>query len=62
MKEKITLLDGAVGTELWAKAEKNGWKKEPVWKYNIDHPEEEEKTAVRSTTHTSSGKSKGIVR
>ncbi|MBQ3860053.1 MAG: homocysteine S-methyltransferase family protein [Clostridia bacterium] len=39
MKEKITLLDGAVGTELWAKAEKNGWKKEPVWKYNIDHPE-----------------------
>ena len=39
MKEKITLLDGAVGTELWAKAEKNGWKKEPVWKYNIDHPQ-----------------------
>ena len=39
MKRKITLLDGAVGTTLWAIAESHGAKKEPVWKYNIDHPE-----------------------
>ncbi len=37
--KKITLLDGAVGTSLWSIAEKNGVKKEPVWKYNIEHPE-----------------------
>ncbi len=39
MKRKITLLDGAVGTTLWAIAEAHGAKKEPVWKYNIEHPE-----------------------
>ena len=39
MKENITLLDGAIGTELWAKAEARGWKKEPVWIYNMTHPE-----------------------
>ncbi len=39
MDRKITLLDGAVGTSLWALAEANGVKKEPVWKYNIEHPE-----------------------
>ena len=39
MKEGITLLDGAVGTSLWAKAEARGWKKDPVWRYNIEHPE-----------------------
>ena len=39
MKENITLLDGAIGTELWAKAEAHGWKKEPVWIYNMTHPE-----------------------
>lgn len=39
MKRKITLLDGAVGTTLWAIAESHGAQKEPVWKYNIEHPE-----------------------
>lgn len=39
MKRKITLMDGAVGTTLWGIAEANGVKKEPVWKYNIEHPE-----------------------
>ena len=36
---KPVLLDGAVGTSLWAKAEAHGYKKDPVWKYNIEHPE-----------------------
>ena len=36
---KITLLDGAVGTSLWAKAERDGFPKDPVWKYNMEHPE-----------------------
>jgi 5-methyltetrahydrofolate--homocysteine methyltransferase len=39
MKEGIVLLDGAVGTSLWAKAEARGFKKDPVWRYNIEHPE-----------------------
>ncbi len=39
MKQGITLMDGAVGTSLWAKAEAHGWKKDPVWRYNIEHPE-----------------------
>ena len=39
MKKGITLMDGAVGTSLWAKAEANGIKKDPVWRYNIEHPE-----------------------
>ncbi len=39
MKKGITLMDGAVGTSLWAKAEAHGWKKDPVWKYNNEHPE-----------------------
>lgn len=39
MKKKITLMDGAVGTTLWGIAEANGVKKEPVWKYNVEHPE-----------------------
>ena len=37
--KKITILDGATGTCLWEKAERNGYPKEPVWKYNIDHPD-----------------------
>ena len=37
--KKITLLDGPVGTALWAKAERDGFKKDPVWKYNVEHPE-----------------------
>ena len=39
MKQNITLLDGALGTALWAKAEAHGWEKEPVWIYNLEHPE-----------------------
>ena len=39
MERKITLMDGAVGTTLWSIAEANGVKKEPVWKYNVEHPE-----------------------
>lgn len=39
MVKKITLLDGAVGTSLWAIAEKNGVEKDPVWTYNMEHPE-----------------------
>ncbi len=36
---KITLLDGAVGTSLWEKAEAIGVEKVPVWRYNIEQPE-----------------------
>ena len=39
MKEKPILLDGAVGTSLWAKAEAKGYRKDPVWIYNIEHPD-----------------------
>ena len=39
MAAKPILLDGAVGTSLWAKAEANGINKDPVWIYNIEHPE-----------------------
>lgn len=39
MEKKITLMDGAVGTTLWGIAEAHGVKKEPVWKYNVEHPE-----------------------
>ncbi len=35
----ICLLDGSAGTALWAMAEEAGVKKEPVWKYSIEHPE-----------------------
>lgn len=35
MEKKCYLLDGAVGTSLWAKAEKQL----PVWRYNIECPE-----------------------
>ena len=38
-KNGIILLDGAAGTALWDMAEQAGVKKEPVWKYNIEHPE-----------------------
>ena len=37
--KKIIMLDGATGTCLWEKAEKRGFSKDPVWKYNLDHPE-----------------------
>ena len=39
MPRKITLMDGAVGTALWAIAEANGAEKAPVWRYNVEHPE-----------------------
>ena len=39
MSRKITLLDGGVGTSLWSIAEAHGASKDPVWKYNIEHPE-----------------------
>ena len=39
MRRKITLLDGAVGTNLWKIAEENNSEKVPVWQYNITHPE-----------------------
>lgn len=39
MKKDVILLDGAGGTSLWNMAEANGFAKEPVWKYNADHPE-----------------------
>lgn len=35
----ITLLDGAQGTRLWELAAEAGAAKEPVWKYNLSHPE-----------------------
>ena len=37
--KKPVLMDGAVGTSLWAKADGRGIKKDPVWTYNITHPE-----------------------
>lgn len=37
--KKLVLLDGAGGTMLWNMAEAQGFAKDPVWKYNIDHPE-----------------------
>ncbi len=39
MKKDIILLDGAGGTRLWNMAEAQGFAKDPVWKYNVDHPE-----------------------
>ena len=36
---KIILLDGAQGTRLWEKAGQHGVEKDPVWKYNIEHPD-----------------------
>ncbi len=34
MQKNLTLLDGAVGTSLWEKAED----KAPVWRYNLENP------------------------
>lgn len=39
MKKELILLDGAGGTSLWNMAEEKGYAKDPVWKYNVDHPE-----------------------
>ncbi|MBQ1459815.1 MAG: homocysteine S-methyltransferase family protein [Oscillospiraceae bacterium] len=38
MSHAITLLDGAVGTNLWAMAAERGIPKVPVWQYSITHP------------------------
>ena len=39
MEKKITLMDGATGTRLWALAEAAGYGRAPVWTYNLTHPE-----------------------
>ncbi len=39
MKNGVILLDGAMGTGLWAAAEAIGAAKVPVWIYNIEHPD-----------------------
>ena len=39
MEHKITLMDGATGTRLWALAEAAGHGRAPVWTYNLTHPE-----------------------
>ena len=39
MKKDVILLDGSAGTALWSMAEERGIAREPVWKYNIEHPE-----------------------
>ena len=35
----VFLMDGAAGTTLWHLADAAGIAREPVWKYNIEHPE-----------------------
>ena len=39
MPKEIILIDGPNGTPLWEKADAAGVKREPVWKYSIEHPE-----------------------
>ena len=39
MRKIPVLLDGAVGTSLWEKAERDGIAQDPVWTYNITHPQ-----------------------
>ncbi len=39
MSKNLIFLDGAGGTRLWNMAEEKGYAKDPVWKYNVDHPE-----------------------
>jgi 5-methyltetrahydrofolate--homocysteine methyltransferase len=39
MDQQIVLLDGAMGTGLWSKAEVRGIEKKPVWIYNIEQPD-----------------------
>ena len=47
MERNIILLDGAGGTNLWNMAEAQGFAKDPVWKYNVEHPELVKKLAER---------------
>ena len=46
MERKITLMDGATGTRLWALAEAAGYGRAPVWTYNLTHPELAERVAA----------------
>jgi len=39
MKNDVILLDGAMGTGLWNRAEARGVAKVPVWIYNIEQPD-----------------------
>ena len=39
MKQDVILMDGAMGTGLWAMAEARGLEKKPVWMYNIEQPD-----------------------
>ena len=39
MPKEIIRIDGPNGTPLWEKADAAGVKREPVWKYSIEHPE-----------------------
>ncbi len=39
MRKEIILIDGPNGTPLWEKADAKGIRREPVWKYSIEHPE-----------------------
>ena len=39
MKQDVILLDGAMGTGLWNRAEARGVAKVPVWIYNIEQPD-----------------------
>ena len=39
MKQNVILMDGAMGTGLWAMAEARGLEKKPVWMYNIEQPD-----------------------
>ena len=40
MQRKITLLDGAVGTSLYAKAAAHGIEEhDPVWVFNLRYPD-----------------------
>ena len=47
MSHAITLLDGAVGTNLWAMAAERGIPKVPVWQYSVTHPALVSDLAVR---------------
>lgn len=39
MNKRPVILDGAIGTSLWNKAEELGYPKDPVWIYNMEHPD-----------------------
>ena len=47
MSHAITLLDGAVGTNLWAMAAERGIPRVPVWQYSITHPDLVSELATR---------------